>query len=73
MQRKVKERKGKSIVDTNVSMSDAEHPTRERVGYKCLLFFLNEEMQFDKDCLSSPSIFPFRVLGAAAARALRWR
>ncbi len=44
-ERKEKERKEKSIVDTNVSMSDAEHPTQERIDYKALIDFFNEETQ----------------------------
>ena len=48
-----KERKGKeskrkkskrnSIVDTNVSMSDATHPTQEKVDFKELINFFNDE------------------------------
>ena len=39
-ERKGKKRKEKSIVDTNVSMSDAEHPTQERIDYKAIIIFL---------------------------------
>ena len=36
-----KERKGNSIVDTNVSLSDAEHPTQKESKHKLyILFFL---------------------------------
>ncbi len=35
------QRKGNSIVDTNVSMSDAEHPTQKKSKYKLnIIFFL---------------------------------
>ncbi len=34
---KEKERKEKSMEDTNVSMSDDEHPTQERIDYKALI------------------------------------
>lgn len=44
-ERKRKERKGKSIEDTNVSMSDAEHPTQDRIDYRALIDFFNEETQ----------------------------
>lgn len=44
-ERKGKERKGKEMGDTNVSMSDAEHPTQERIDYKALINFFNEETQ----------------------------
>ncbi len=44
-ERKEKERKEKSIVDTNVSMSDASHPTQEKIDYKALISFFNEETQ----------------------------
>jgi hypothetical protein len=42
---KEKKRKEKGIVDTNVSMSDAEHPTQERIDYKALINFFNDETQ----------------------------
>ena len=42
---KEKKRKENSIVDTNVSMSDAEHPTQERIDYKALINFFNDETQ----------------------------
>ena len=42
---KGKERKIKNIVDTTVSMSDAEHPTQERIDYNALINFFNEETQ----------------------------
>lgn len=45
MQRKVKESKVKSIVDTNVSMEDAEHPTQERIDYNMFIIFFNEAIQ----------------------------
>ena len=44
-ERKGKERKGKSIVDTNVSMLDVAHPTQERIDYKALIDFFNDETQ----------------------------
>ena len=44
-ERKEKERKEKSIVDTNVSKLDAEHPTQERIDYKAVINFFNEETQ----------------------------
>ena len=49
-ERKGKESKGKkskrnSIVDTNVSMSDATHPTQEKVDFKELINFFNDETQ----------------------------
>ena len=44
-ERKEKERKEKEMGDTNVSMSDAEHPTQERIDYKALISFFNEETQ----------------------------
>jgi hypothetical protein len=42
---KGKERKIKNTVDTNVSMSDAEHPTQEKIDYKAVINFFNEETQ----------------------------
>ena len=42
---KVKESKVKDIVDTNVSMSDAKHPTQERLDYNALINFFNDETQ----------------------------
>ena len=44
-ERKGKEKKGNSIVDTNVSKSDAEHPTQERIDYKALINFFNDETE----------------------------
>lgn len=44
-ERKVKDNKEKDIEDTNVSMSDAEHPTQERIDYRALIDFFNEETQ----------------------------
>ena len=44
-ERKVKESKVKEMGDTNVSMSDAEHPTQEKIDYKALISFFNEETQ----------------------------
>ena len=44
-ERKEKERKEKSTVDTNVSMSDATHPTQEKVYFKELINFFNDETQ----------------------------
>ena len=49
-ERKGKEKKGKSIIDTNVSKSDAEHPTRERVGYKTFFCFSLIRKFKIKDC-----------------------
>ena len=42
---KVKESKVKEIGDTNVSLSDAEHPTQEKIDYKAVINFFNEETQ----------------------------
>ena len=42
---KVKDSKIKNIVDTTVSMSDAEHPTQEKIDYKAVINFFNEETQ----------------------------
>ena len=42
---KVKESKVKDIGDTNVSLSDAEHPTQEKIDYKAVINFFNEETQ----------------------------
>ena len=42
---KGKESKGKNIVDTTVSMSDAKHPTQEKIDYKAVIIFFNEETQ----------------------------
>ena len=42
---KGKERKIKNTVDTNVSMSDAEHPTQKKIDYKAVIIFFNEETQ----------------------------
>ena len=44
-ERKVKESKGKNIVDTTVSMSDAKHPTQKKIDYKAVINFFNEETQ----------------------------
>ncbi|HHW80765.1 MAG TPA: DUF4373 domain-containing protein [Bacteroidales bacterium] len=42
---KVKESKVNSIVDTNVSTSDAAHPTQEKIDYRAIINFFNEETQ----------------------------
>ena len=42
---KVKDNKGKDREDTNVSLSDAEHPTQEKIDYKAVIDFFNEETQ----------------------------
>ncbi len=42
-ERKGKENKGKNIVDTNVSKSDAPHPTQKRINYKVCLCFFDEK------------------------------
>ena len=44
-ERKGKEKKGNSIIDTNVSKSDAKHPTQERIDYKALINFFNDETE----------------------------
>ena len=44
-ERKEKERKGKSIIDTNVSTLDAPQPTQEKIDYKALINFFNDETQ----------------------------
>ena len=42
-ERKGKEKKGKSIVDTNVSMLHAVHPTQDKVDYEAVINFFNDE------------------------------
>ena len=44
-ERKGKERKEKEIGDTNVSLSDAEHPTQAKIDYKAVINFFNDETQ----------------------------
>lgn len=45
-ERKEEKRKGKSIRDTNVSLSDAEHPTQKNPITKMYIFFNDEQKVF---------------------------
>ena len=42
---KVKESKVNSIVDTTVSTTDAAHPTQEKIDYRAIINFFNDETQ----------------------------
>ena len=44
-ERKGKERKGKGYIDTDVSTLDAPQPTQEKIDYRALVNFFNDETQ----------------------------